>query len=311
MDVHYGLENLHIHNPVVTLGSFDGLHKGHVKVLQALRDEAKRVNGETVIVSFEPHPRAVLYPHEPAPGILTTVEEKIGLLKECGVDHLVLLPFTLELAQLDYKEFVKRILVDGIGVRVLVVGYDHRFGRNREGSFDTLKSLSEVMGFELMQEQVYEEKHINVSSTKIRNALAVGDINTVNNYLGYNYSFSGCVVMGQQLGRKMGFPTANIQLHSMNKLLPATGVYAVEVIVDSVVYGGMLNIGTRPTVSRTGETSVEVHIFNFNKDIYGNSITVRFVERVRGERRFENVDELKQQLCVDKQMVECLLAECH
>lgn len=300
MKVHYGLDNLFIHNPVVTLGSFDGVHKGHAKVLRTLREQAQRLGGETLIVSFEPHPRSVLYPQEKAPGILTTLDEKIAILDKYGVDHLLLLPFTPELAKLDYEEFVKRILVEGIHLKELVVGYDHRFGRNREGCFESLKQLAHQYSFNLMQEQVYEERHINISSTKIRNALAIGDINTVNNFLGYAYSFVGEVVIGNRIGRTIGFPTANLRPLSQQKLLPAFGVYGVEVVVDGLEYYGMLNIGTRPTVSRTGEIAIEANIFNFHEAIYGKYVTIRFLFRIRGERRFDTLEELRLQLTDDR-----------
>lgn len=301
MQIHYGTGDLHVVSPVVTIGSFDGVHKGHLRVIECLKRVASGLQGETVIISFEPHPREVLYPMEERPGILTTLEEKAKILESYGVDHLVILPFTRSLAELDYKEFVRNILVDRIGIKGLVVGYDHRFGKNREGTFVKLKELAAMYHFYLEQEEVYEENQINISSTKIRNALQIGDIDRVNEFLGYAYSITGRVVAGDKIGRTMGFPTANIQLKDDRKLLPASGVYAVRVWVDEQEYGGMLNIGVRPTVSCTGVVRIEVNIFDFHRDIYGKEIRIALVARIRGERKFDGIAELQQQLVVDRE----------
>ena len=289
MRIHYGTEDLHIDNPVVTIGSFDGVHKGHVQVIESLKRVAERVGGETVIISFEPHPREVLYPMEKRPGILTTLEEKSEILSSLGVGHLMILPFTRSLAELDYKDFVRHILIDRVGMKGLVVGYDHRFGKNREGTFEKLQQLSEKYHFYLEQEEAYEENQI-----KIRNALQVGDSARVNDFLGYPYTLSGQVVTGDRIGRAMGFPTANIQLQDERKLLPAAGVYAVEVCVEGETYGGMLNIGVRPTVSCSGIVRIEVHIFDFDRDIYHREIKIALMARIRGERKFDSLEVLRQ-----------------
>lgn len=307
MQVHYGTADIRIVNPVVTMGSFDGVHKGHVQVIENLKRMAVKQSGESVIISFEPHPREILYPLEKRPGILTTLNEKIKILESYGVDHLVILPFTEELAGLSYIDFVKHILVDKIGIKGLVVGYDHRFGKNREGSFESLRTLAENYHFYLEQEEVYEENKINISSTKIRTALELGDIILVREFLGYDYSISGKVVHGDKIGRDIGFPTANLQLEDERKLLPASGVYAVKISVGDKWYGGMLNIGVRPTVSRSGIVRLEVNIFDFAADIYGDIITVALFARIRGERKFNNVEELRIQLCQDQQMAEYIL----
>ena len=301
MQLHYGIENLHIDNPVVTIGSFDGVHKGHVQVIASLKRVAERLQGETVIISFEPHPREVLYPLEKRPGILTTLDKKVVILESLGVAHLIILPFTHALAELTYSDFVRNLLVDKLGVKGLVIGYDHRLGKNREGTFDKLKVLAEQYHFYLEQEDVYEEHDINISSTKIRNALQIGDITRVNEFLGYAYSISGMVVQGDHIGRQMGFPTANIKLKDERKLLPAVGVYAVEVFVVGKLYRGMLNIGVRPTVSCSGEVRIEVHIFDFTGDLYGSNVRVALVSRIRGERKFDGKEELAEQLQRDKQ----------
>ena len=226
MKVHYGVENIEIRCPVVTIGSFDGVHLGHACVIQHLKEKAASIDGESVIISFEPHPREVLYPREQKIGILTTLEEKIAILEKYGVDHLIILKFTLEFAQQSYNDFVKKTLIDKIKIKGLVVGYDHRFGKDRAGNFENLQELANKYGFFLEKEVVFEEDDVNVSSTKIRNALAVGDISTVNRFLGYPYSITGEVVYGHHLGHKIGFPTANIQVSDERKLLPAIGVYA-------------------------------------------------------------------------------------
>lgn len=300
MQVHYGIDHINIANPIVTIGSFDGVHKGHVQVIESLKRVAQHLGGGTVIISFEPHPREVLYPREKRPGILTTLEEKIEILTSHGVEHLIILQFTQSLAELNYSDFVRHVLVDKVGIKGLVVGYDHRFGKNREGTFDKLKELSERYHFYLEQEEVYEENNINISSTKIRNALEIGDVSRVNEFLGYKYPISGIVVAGDKIGRSMGFPTANIQLKDERKLLPASGVYTVRVLVEGQEYGGMLNIGVRPTVSCSGMIRIEVHIFDFQQDIYGKEIRVTLVNRIRGERKFDSVTELAKQLQRDK-----------
>lgn len=304
MEIHYGADDLHLVNPVVTIGSFDGVHKGHVQVIHSLRKVAARLGGESVIISFEPHPREVLYPMEKRPGMLTTLDEKIRILTACGVEHLIIMPFTLELAALDYADFVRHILVEKIGMKGLVVGYDHRFGKNREGTFGKLECLAKEYGFYLEQEKVYEENCVNISSTKIRNALLTGDIAQANDFLGYGYSLTGTVVAGDKIGRTIGFPTANVRLEGERKQLPAAGVYAVRVAIGETVRKGMLNIGIRPTVSTAGTLRIEVHIFDFDRDIYGEEMTITLVARIRGEQKFKHIEELKQQLLSDRRSAE-------
>lgn len=301
MELHHGIDNLHLVNPVVTIGSFDGVHKGHVQVIASLKQVAERLGGETVIISFEPHPREVIYPLEKRPGILTTLEEKRAILERLEVQHLIILPFTRALAELTYTEFVRNLLVDGIGVKGLVIGYDHRFGKNREGTFEKLKGLAEQYHFYLEQEKVYTENDINISSTKIRNALQIGDLRQVNEFLGYAYSLRGKVIPGDRIGRTLGFPTANLALEDERKLLPAGGVYAVQVEAKRKVCGGMLNIGVRPTVSCTGKVRIEVNLFDFEGDLYGESLRVALIARIRGEQKFDGKAELAAQLERDRE----------
>ena len=307
MKVHYGVENIEIKCPVVTIGSFDGVHLGHACVIQHLKEKAASIDGESVIISFEPHPREVLYPREKKIGILTTLEEKVTILEKYGVDHLIILKFTLEFAQQSYTDFVKKILIDKLKIKGLVVGYDHRFGKDRAGNFENLQELANKYGFFLEKEVVFEEDDVNVSSTKIRNALTVGDITTVNRFLGYLYSITGKVVYGHHLGHKIGFPTANIQVSDERKLLPAIGVYAVKVIIGQEIFNGMLNIGIRPTVSNDGQVSCEVYIFDFSQDLYGKTITINFINRIRGERKFNDIEELRAQLQKDQEKILKLL----
>ncbi len=291
-------------NPVVTIGSFDGVHRGHLHVISALRRLAEELNGIPVVITFEPHPRMVLFPDEPPVKVLSSFEEKRELLEMAGINHLILLPFTHELAETDYRTFVKSYLVDRIGVKGVVAGYDHTFGKDREGSYEKLLSLGEEFGFSVAQvgplcdENGSEEVHI--SSTKIRQALMRADLKRANTYLGYEYGFRGVVVKGHSLGRELGFPTANISIDDVNKELPLAGVYAVKVLCDGRWYGGMMNIGVRPTVSRDGKRCIEVHLFDLAEEIYGKSLKVTLLEWMREEREFESIEALKEQLNEDK-----------
>ncbi len=306
MHIHYGPDNLHIENPVVTMGSFDGVHKGHVKVIERLKACARKWQGESVIITFDPHPREVLYPNEKRPGILTTLAEKAAILEAYGVQHLIVIRFNSELAALPYDDFVRQVLVDKIGIRGLVVGYDHRFGKNREGRFEVLKDLAEACHFYIEQEEVLTAHEVNISSTKIRTALELGDMALVNDFLGYVYPVSGKVVHGDKIGRTIGFPTANLKVDDERKLLPAAGVYAVKVTWQGKEYRGMLNVGIRPTVSNSGIVRLETHIFGFDGDLYGEKITVSIEQRVRGERKFDTLQELSAQLSRDKQDIEAV-----
>lgn len=301
MKVHYGLAPLHILNPVVTMGSFDGVHKGHRQVIEGLKRCAEKLEGETVIITFDPHPREVLYPLEKRPGILTSLKEKIQILSSYGIDHLIVLKFTEELAGYTYSDFVKHILVDKIGIKGLIVGYDHRFGKDRKGNFETLKELAEKYHFYIEQEDVFACDQVNISSTKIRTALELGDIGKVKEFLGYDYTLSGTVVHGDKIGKKViGFPTANLKIDEERKLLPAVGGYVVRVLWKEKVYDGMLNVGVRPTVSQTGIIRLEVNIFDFEGDLYGEEIRILLLSRIRGEHKFDTIEELRLQLQKDK-----------
>ena len=292
---------------MVTIGTFDGVHRGHRKVIAQLLENARKINGESVILTFFPHPRMVLFPNTEQL-LLNTEEEKIRLIAELGVDHLVIHPFTREFSMLSSTQFIQTILVDALKTKRLVIGYDHHFGKDREGSFENLKISGPAYGFEVEEIPAQETDHIKVSSTRIRNALTAGEVDVANNLLGYRYKLTGTVVKGQQLGRKLGYPTANIVSNENFKLIPANGVYAVFVNSGGKRYGGMMNIGVRPTVDGIHRTS-EVNIFDFNADIYGEQLEVEFVKWVRGEQKFKGLDQLIEQLAADKIAVQKILNE--
>ncbi|MBL4624229.1 MAG: bifunctional riboflavin kinase/FAD synthetase [Flavobacteriales bacterium] len=288
-------------NAVVTTGTFDGVHIGHQKILSKLSAIAQKIDGETVLLTFHPHPRIVLQPEENDLKLIDTIGERVNLLELQGVDHLIIHPFSKEFSRLSSIEFVRDILVNQIGTKKLVIGYDHHFGRNREGSFEHLVEYGPLYGFDVVEISAQDVKDVNVSSTKIRNAIIKGKIDIANQYLGHLFSFTGMVTRGNQIGRKIGFPTANISIEK-HKILPAVGVYAVDVVHHEKTYKGMLNIGVRPTMHNSDSLTAEVNIFNFDKEIYDQEIVLSIKKRLRNEQKFENVDLLKIQLKEDKIM---------
>ncbi len=285
---------------VVTSGTFDGVHLGHQKILGRLKELAERKQGETVLLTYWPHPRLILQPKDNNLRLLTTLTEKVKLLEELGVDHLIILPFTKELSQMSSEEFIREILVEKIQTKTLVIGYDHKFGKNREGSFEYLQSHSHLFGFDMEEISRQDVDDLAVSSTKIRTALAQGDISTASKYLGRPYFLSGQVVKGQQIGRSIGFPTANIHVVDNYKLLPRDGAYAVYAEVRKIRYKAILNIGDRPTVDGKKKT-IEAHLIDFDGDVYGQELFIHFQEFLREEERFENLDALKNQLVIDRE----------
>ncbi len=286
---------------VVTSGTFDGVHLGHQKILNRVKEISGRNGGETVVITFWPHPRLVLHPDDQTLKLLNTFEEKAELLKSQGIQHLLRIPFTREFSQLTSAEFIQRILVETIGTRKLVIGYDHHFGKNREGSFEQLKTNGRTFGFEVEEIPAQDIDHVTVSSSKIRTALESGDVVTAAHFLGRPYSLSGMVVKGDKLGRVMGYPTANIALESHFKLVPADGIYAVHVQHAGEWFGGMLYIGVRPTVDGVKRT-IEVNIFGFDRDIYGENLTVTFEQLLRTDSRFKDLETLQNQLHLDKKL---------
>lgn len=291
---------------VVTSGTFDGGHLGHQKILLRLKDIALKKNGETVLITFWPHPRMVVNSEKKTLRLLSTFEEKVSLLEKFGVDHLVIIPFTEAFSQLSSQEFIQTVLVDQIHTQCLVIGYDHKFGKNREGSFEYLKTHAADFGFEVEEISRQDVDDSGVSSTKIRKALEQGDVKTAARYLGRPYELDGKVVKGQQLGRSIGFPTANIQVESEFKLLPKDGVYAVMVVLEQDQYRAMLNIGNRPTV-QGNEKTVEAHLLGFEGDLYGKQLQVLFIDFIREQQDFGSLEALRQQLILDKNNVNLLL----
>ena len=302
MKIYHTLEDFsRLRYGVVTSGTFDGVHLGHQKILQRLREVSEKNMGETVVITFWPHPRLILKPEEPFMKLLNTFEEKAELLRQQGINHLIRIPFTKEFSQLSSQQFITEILVDIIGTKKLVIGYDHRFGKNREGSFELLKINAPSYGFEVEEIPKQEVDHVGISSTRIRKALAEGDIETANHFLARPYSLSGRVIKGDKLGRVLGFPTANIDLDSHDKLVPAEGIYVVQVIYEKKVFGGMLYIGNRPTVDGS-RRSIEVNIFEFDREIYGETIQLLFIKLLRADSKFSDLESLKNQLQIDKEL---------
>lgn len=308
MKVYQGISNFKkIKNAVVTSGTFDGVHIGHQKIIQRLREIADKIQGETVLITFWPHPRFVLYPNGIKFHLLTSIEERIEILGQSGIDHLIIIPFTREFSNLSSEAFIKEILVEKIGTKKLVIGYDHRFGKNRSGSFEELKKDGPLYGFDVEEIPEQDIDHVAVSSTKIRSAIEQGDLTTANKYLGRDYSLRGYVVKGDGLGMKLGYPTANVKVEFEHKLIPADGIYAVRVKRRDQMYNGMLNIGYRPTVSGTHHV-IEVNIYDFNEIIYGEFIEVFFVQKTRNEIKFESLDALVNQLHRDKEEIVKILS---
>lgn len=294
---------------MVTIGTFDGVHLGHREVISELQRFSKESGGESVVFTFYPHPRMIVSPNEDSLRLITTKEEKIALFEQIGIDHLVIYPFDKEFSELSYDEFVSRILVEKMKIHCLVVGYDHKFGHERKGDFNALSRLSAQLGFTVEKLDKLLVENVAVSSTHIRRALENGDVHLANEFLGYPYTLTGRVIEGNRLGRKLGFPTANIETFDNHKLVPRDGVYAVKVEVKGRFYQGMLNVGTRPTVnSNVDHRSIEVHIIDFNEDIYNENITIHFVQKIRDEQRFPSLDLLQEQLGIDKETAIRLLA---
>ena len=282
---------------VVTIGTFDGVHIGHLKIISSLRKIADDIDGETVLLTFSPHPRIILFSDTDLKLINTKGE--IAFLENAGIDHLIIHPFSREFSRLSSVEFVRDILVNKIAVSRLVIGYNHHFGRNREGSFEHLKSYGPTYGFEVEEICAQDVRDVRVSSTKIRKALEQGDIKSAKSYLTYDFPLTGIVVKGKHFGHQIGFPTANIKVLDENKLIPSNGVYAVRVMVRGEQKKGILNIGVSPTLDGS-EKTIEVHIIDFDQVIYGEQITILFDYWIRAEQKFESIEALKEQLIQDK-----------
>jgi riboflavin kinase/FMN adenylyltransferase len=288
-----------VRRAVVTTGTFDGVHPGHRTILNRLRQTAERIGGETVLITFHPHPRTVLQPEFTDLRLLNTMEEKEVLLAETGLDHLLIIPFTKEFSQITAEEYIRRILVDTIGTEKLVIGYDHRFGRGRGGSFRELSDLAPEFGFEVEEIPPIEVDGVTVSSSKIRQALLAGEVDAAAEWLGYRYPLTGMVVQGDRLGRTLGFPTANLAIADPLKLIPGDGIYAVYAETEGKTYRAMVHIGPRRTLD-SDEKRIEVNLFDFEGDLYGKAVSLRFVKRLRAELKFDNLERLTEQMKMDK-----------
>lgn len=283
---------------VVTLGTFDGVHLGHQKIIDRLRNSASKNDLESVVLTFSQHPRAVLHVDSNIK-LLNSNDEKIALLAKKGIDNLIIHPFDTQFSGMTGEEFVRTVLVGKLNIRKIIIGYDHRFGKNRNSNIDDLIVYGKQYDFEVEQISAKEINDVSISSTKIRNAITEGEITLANKYLGYHYFLTGTVIKGKQLGQTIGFPTANLQIEEGSKLIPKNGVYVVKTVLNNVAVYGMMNIGTNPTVD--GKTlSIEVHFFDFDDDLYNQKITVSILRRLRSERKFESVALLQEQLQKDR-----------
>ena len=267
------------------MGTFDGVHLGHQKILKKLGKIAKEIGGETVLLTFEPHPRKVLFKNKILK-LINTLEEKIKLLDSYGLDHLVVYPFTKEFSNLSAKAYIEELLIEKLKTHTLVIGYDHHFGNDRKGNIELLKKMKSNFDFELVEISAHEIDEIKVSSTKIRNAITTGKVNLVKDYSGKYFHFSGKIVKGKGIGKKLGHPTANLEIQDNEKIIPVNGVYAIKCWVNSKQVNGVMNIGTRPTINNNENTTIECHLFNWNKDIYGNTMEVDIIEKIRDELKF-------------------------
>lgn len=290
-----------VNKPVVTVGSFDGLHIGHFEILNKVKQCAAEINGSTFVVTFDPHPRSVISKNFDLK-ILTSLTEKKEILDANGIDNLAVINFTDEFSKLTSEEFIKKYVVEKFGAAKMVIGYDHKFGRDRLGDVNKLREIGKVYGFEVCDVPPVTVETEIVSSTAIRNALAEGNIDKANLFLGRNYSLSGLVVIGAQRGRLLGFPTANIQLDDPSKAVPMKGVYFVACKVENENHFGIMNIGYRPTFENKHEMVLEVHILNFSRDIYGKEFKVSFLRRLREEKKFESKEALVHQIETDKKI---------
>jgi riboflavin kinase/FMN adenylyltransferase len=303
MRIYEGINNFNrLDYAVVTSGTYDGVHIGHQKILRRMIEVAKLNGGESVLITFWPHPRMVLNNDTGFLKLINTIDEKQEILREIGINHLIYIPFTKEFAQTSSEDFIRNILVDAIGTKKLIIGYNHRFGKNREGNFQNLVKNSHKYGFEVEEIPKHEIDKIGISSTIIRKSLNNGDILTAEKYLGHPFVLDGLVIHGDKLGSTIGFPTANLQIEEAYKLIPGIGVYAVKVNIDGYTYNGMMNIGYRPTVDGQNK-KIEVHILDFQQKIYDKKICITFVKKIRAEKKFNSLNELKQQLKKDRATV--------
>jgi riboflavin kinase / FMN adenylyltransferase len=308
MNIYHHIDDFErLENAVVTIGTFDGVHQGHRKIIANIKDLAKSTGGETVLLTFFPHPRMILHPEDESIKLINTINEKAELLEKLGVDHLIITPFSRDFSNQTAEEYIRDILVNKIGTKKIVIGYDHRFGKDRQGGLEDLLRLGPVYGFDVIEIPEQDINEVAVSSTRIRTALLANDIEQANTFLGYPFFITGTVTRGDQIGRQIGYPTANIVIEERYKLIPADGIFAVKVTIDGATHKGMAYIGTRPTINGLTR-NIEVNIFDFDKDIYNQRISMEFLNFVRGDIKFSSLDELKAQLAQDKIDITALLA---
>jgi riboflavin kinase / FMN adenylyltransferase len=293
MQIHKGLDSLPVlQHAVLTIGTYDGVHAGHQAIIQRINEIAREVDGESVVLTFDPHPRLVLQPDSKDLKLISTISEKIELFERFGLAHLVITPFSKDFASMDAAEYVEQVLVKKFRPKVIVIGYDHRFGKGRQGDIDLLRKLGPKWGYTVEEISVQTIDEISVSSTKVRNALLEGDIRSANQLLAHPFTLCGQVVHGDQIGRTLGFPTANIHVPDPHKLIPPPGVYAVRVQVKNRIFDGALSISFRPTITDSGELRIEVYILDFNEDIYGENIRLTFVDHIRADAKFDSLEDL-------------------
>ncbi|WP_179415898.1 bifunctional riboflavin kinase/FAD synthetase [Mucilaginibacter sp. E4BP6] len=297
-----------IENAVVTIGTFDGVHLGHRKIIERVKELANECGGETVILTFFPHPRMILHPEDESLKLINTIHEKAALLEQLGIDHLIITPFSRDFSNQSPEAYIRDVLVDTIGTKKIVIGYDHRFGKDRAGSFDDLLRLSTTYGYDVVEIPEQDINDVAVSSTLIRDALLNGAIELANNFLGYPFFITGKVGRGDQIGRTIGYPTANIMIEETYKLIPDDGIFSAKVIVGGVSHKGMAYIGSRPTINGITR-NIEVNIFDFDTEIYGEEISMQFFNYVRGDIKFDGLDALKIQLAKDRDDVLALLRD--
>ena len=296
-------------NAVVTIGSFDGVHQGHQQILGRVKRLARQSNGESIVITFHPHPRLVIYPKDDSLQLITSIDEKVDLLRRYGIDNVVVVPFTVEFSQQSADEYIQKFLVGKFQPRYIVIGYDHRFGLNRQGDIHYLKWHGQKSGYEVIEIGKHEVEDIAVSSTKIRKALETGAVDKAQRLLGHYFTLTGTVVHGNKIGKKLGFPTANLDINNRHKLLPPAGIYAVYAHHQGQRYGGMLYIGDRPTLKEYQNKTIEVNLFDFDKDIYGDKLRLELVARTRDDEAFEGLDQLSQKLAEDRRETQAIIAE--
>ena len=309
MKVHHSIQNFKEkkHSSILTIGTFDGVHIGHQKIIERLNQIKSHSKDKSMILTFYPHPRRVLH-HGNEIKMLNTFDEKIQLLDKFDLDHLVVEPFTAEFSRLSALGFVRDILVNQLYIKKLVIGYDHHFGKNREGNFEQLKEYGELYGFEVEEIPAQEIENVSVSSTKIRDAIEKGEIEKANIYLGYHYLLTGDIVKGEGLGRKINFPTINLYIKEDYKLIPKTGVYIVKTILNQKTIYGIMNIGIRPTVSGKGQT-IEIHLLDYQGNLYGLKMQIEVLKRLRDEHKFNSVEELVRQIKKDENAARVWVAD--